>query len=73
MNKSNNLSKLGVVFIASGFLLLVVAFIVQSRGSEPVFLLSLGWFIITTGMIILALMGVLYAIKRVIGKFRKQL
>ena len=68
----NKICRLGVLFIIIGFFMLCVSYVIDNfTYSQSEYILPLGWFSITTGMFILAVMGLVYAGIRICRRFKK--
>ncbi len=69
---NDKVSRLGVLFVVVGFFMLCVSYIIDNfTYSESGYILVLGWYVIITGMLILAVMGVLSILSMLYKRFKK--
>ena len=70
---NNKVSRLGVLFVVVGFFMLCASYIIDNfTYSESGYILALGWYSIISGMLVLAVMGVLYILSMLIRRFTKK-
>ena len=68
------LANLSVLFIALGFFLLFASYYIDNfTYGEAGYLLALGWFSITTGMLILTVLAVIHAVQKAADKISTKL
>lgn len=67
-------ANLAVLFIALGFFLLCASYYIDNfTYGEPGYILGLGWFSITTGMLILTVLAIIYAVQKAANKISGKL
>jgi len=66
-------ANLAVLFIAFGFFMLCASYYMDNfTFGDSGYILALGWFSITTGMLILTALAILHAITKVADKLKKK-
>ena len=73
---NDKVSRLGLLFIIVGFFMLCVSYAIENfdilYSVDPGYLSALGGFTLTTGMLILAVMGIVYILRMLIKRFTKK-
>ncbi|MBQ7746510.1 MAG: hypothetical protein IJT92_03555 [Spirochaetia bacterium] len=72
---NDKVSRLGLLFIIVGFFMLCVSYAIENfdilYSVDPGYLSALGGFTLTTGMLILAVMGIVYILNMIYTRFKK--